>query len=404
MSGRRPALSLVPLALAVGLVANASTRARAAEADVVEAPNEHYSLRAELGPELDTNAHRTEIVHVAGVVNPPVVSSPLARAVLAGALSDVVGDGHQVSLSATLAAKVFEKSEARDEDVAIAESTLLWRAPLSAHTALGVAGAYYEAFQREGPPPVYGFDRRDFRSLTPTARLLAGVGEHGEVGIGAGYRVFVFKPDQTFDFQAPMASLDLRWARETEDGAADWEAAFRGAYERRAFDSAPFVEPNMCPMPGTICPPVAGSGRRLDHFATGAVDVSRTGRVLVGGGYALHVNLSNSFGETVLRHFLTAHFAAALPFELYVALRAEILFARYADNVVVAQADTVGRTFVSIEDENRNNVRVDVSRNLTDRLQLLARYTFYSNELGAGNVVSYRRQTALLSLAFTIEK
>jgi hypothetical protein len=403
MSGRRPALSVVPLALAAGLFASVAARARVAEADEIDSPNERYSLRAELGPELDTNAHRTEIVHVAGVVNPPVVSSPLARAVLAGLLSDVVGNGHQVNLSATLAAKVFENSAARDEDVAIAESTLMWRAPLGPHAALGLAGAYYEAFQREAPPPVYGFDRRDFRSVTPTARLLAGVSEHGELGVGGGYRVFVFKPDRTFDFQGPTASVDLRWARETEDGAADWEAAFRGAYERRAFDSAPFVE-LPCQTPGTICPPVAGAGTRLDHFATGAVDVSRTGRVLVGGGYALHFNLSNSFGETVLRHFLTAHFAAALPFDLYVALRAEILFARYADHVVIAQADTVGRTFVSIEDENRNLVRVDLSRNLTDRLQLLARYTFYSNELGAGNVVSYRRQTALLSLAFTIEK
>jgi hypothetical protein len=403
MSGRRrPALPLVPLALAVGLAAGAPPAARADEPEETEAPNERYSLRAELGPELDTNAHRTEIVHVAGVVNPPVVSSPLARAVLAGSLSDVVGDGHQVSMSATLAAKVFEKAAARDEDVAIAESTLLWRAPLGAHTALGLAGAYYEAFQREAPPPVYGFDRRDFRSLTPTARLLAGLGEHAELGVGAGYRLFVFKPDRTFDFQAPTASLDARWARETEDGAADWEAAFRGAYERRAFDSAPFVEP-ACPG-GGICPPVAGAGTRLDHFATAAVDVSRTGRLLFGGGYALHVNLSNSFGESVLRHFLTAHFAAALPLDVYLAVRAEILFARYADHVVVAQVDTVGRTFVSIEDENRNLVRVDLSRNLTDRLQLLARYTFYSNELGAGNVVSYRRQTALLSLAFTIEK
>jgi hypothetical protein len=393
----RPALPLV-LALAGAVTGRA---ARAAE-DAGGSPNEHYSLRAELGPELDTNAHRTEVVNVAGVVNPAIVSSPLARGVLAGSLSDVVGDGHQVVMSATLAGKLFEKSEARDEDVGIAESNLMWRAPLGAHSALGLAGAYYEAFQRQAPFPVYGNDRRDFRSVTATARLLAGLGENAELGVGAGYRVFVFKPDRSFDFQAPMASVDLRWARETEDGAADWEVAFRGAYERRAFDGAPFVEPS-CPDGGATCPPVPGTGTRLDHFATGALDLSRTGRVLLGAGYALHINRSNSFGETVLRHFVTAHFGAALPLDVYVAVRAEILFARYADHVVVAQADNVGRTFVSIEDENRNNIRVDVSRNFTDRLQILARYTYYANELGA-NDVSYHRQTALLSLAFTLEK
>jgi hypothetical protein len=395
MSGR-PALPLV-LALAGALVA---PPARGDDAE--GSPNEHASLRAELGPEIDTNAHRTEIINVPGTVNPPVVSSPLARAVLAWTLSDIVGDGHEVAMSAALAAKVFEKAVARDENVGIAESTLMWRAPLGARTALALAGAYYEAFQAEAPPPVYSNDRRDFRSLTPTVRLLAAIGEHGELGVGAGYRLFVFKADHTYDFQAPTASLDLRWARETEDGSADWEVAFRGAYERRAFESVPYVEP-MCPTTMTACPPVAGTGTRLDHFATGAFDVSRTGRVLLGAGYALHVNLSNSFGETVLRHFVTAHFAAALPLDLYVAVRAEILIARYADQVVVAQADNVGRTFVSIEDENRNNFRVDLSRNLTDRLQLIARYTYYSNELGA-NDVSYHRQTALLSLAYTLEK
>ncbi len=220
--------------------------------------------------------------------------------------------------------------------------------------------------------------------------------------MAAGLRDFVLKPDRSYDIQAPTASVDLRRARETEDGAADWEAAIRGAYERRAFDGAPFVEPP-CPTVTSTCPPVPGTGSRLDHFVTGAADVSRAGRVLLGAGYAVHVNRSNSFGETVLRHFFTAHVAAALPLDLYVALRAEILFARYADHVVVAQADSVGRTFVSIEDENRNNVRVDLSRNLSERLQLIARYTYYANELGA-NDVSYRRQTALISLAFPIEK
>jgi hypothetical protein len=399
---RRSAPLIVPLALALATL-GAGRASRADEGSEEAAPStEHYSLHAELGPELDTNAHRTETINGAGVANAPLVSSPLARAVLAAWLSDVVGNGHQVAMSATLAAKVFEKSEARDEDVGIAESTFLWRAPLGARHALTLTGAYYEAFQREGTPAASSFDRRDFRSLTPTLRFTSAVGAHAELGVSGGYRLFVFKPDRSFDFQAPTASLELRWARETDDGGADWESSFRATFERRAFEGAPFVVDPTCPA-GETCPPISGDGTRRDHFVTGALDVSRTGRVLVGGGYALHVNRSNSIGETVTRHFVTAHFASRLPGELYLALRAEILFARYGDQVVVAQSATAGRPFVSIEDENRNSVRVDLSRNLTDCLQLIARYTFYANELGAGNG-SYRRQTALLSLAFTLEK
>jgi hypothetical protein len=124
----------------------------------------------------------------------------------------------------------------------------------------------------------------------------------------------------------------------------------------------------------------------------------------MGAGYGLHVNRSNSFGESVLRHFVTARFAAALPFELYLAARLELLFSRYADEVYVAQRTDTAKPWVTIEDENRNSARVELSRNLGDRLQLIARYTFYANELTRNNDVSYRRQTALLSIAFNLEK
>jgi hypothetical protein len=390
----------VPLALVAVLAAAGGARAQSDDDE--DASPARYTLRAELGPELDTNAHRTETVNVPGVVNPEPVASALARGVVTGSLSGVAGQGHQVTVSATLAAKVFENSKARDENVAIAESTALWRAPLGPRAALTLAGAYYEAFQRDAS--IDSPERRDFRSLTPTLRLSRATGNL-EAGVAGGYRLFVFKPDHTFDFQAPTAAFDLRWARETADGAADWEASFRAVYERRGFPSLAFVDAHgACPT-NPVCPPTSGTELRVDHFMIGGVDVSRTGTVLIGAGYALHLNLSNSFGETVTRHFVTARFAAALPLDFYLAGRVEVLVARYADNVIIAMADVAaaGRPFVSIEDENRNNARVELSRNLGEHLQLVARYTFYANELGSGDV-SYRRHTALLSLAFTLEK
>jgi hypothetical protein len=388
---RRSAPLIVPLALAVASL-GAQRAARSDEStDDPERSNERYALRAELGPELDTNVHRTERVDVAGVMNQAAVASPLARGVLTGSLSDVVGDGHRVAMSATLAAKLFEKSEARDEDVGIAESSLLWRAPLSARSALVLSGAYYEAFQRMAPAPVYSAERHDFRSLTPALRLTHTLGEHAEAGLGAGYRWFLFKPDRSYDFQAPCASLDVTWARETEDGGADWEAVLHATAERRAFDGAVLV----AGMAGS--PPLTGSAPRVDEFLTAALDVSRTGTVLVGGGYAVQVNASNSFGASATRHFATARFSAALPLDLYLAARTELLLAaRYADS-------SAGRAYLSIEDENRSNVRGELSRNLSPRVQLFARYTFYFNPIG-GSATSYIRQTALLSLAFTLEK
>jgi hypothetical protein len=394
------------LAAAVGLsvAAHAGGVAHAQEAAGAPAPprsTEHHTLRAELGPEVDTNAHRTEVVR--GVPNEPAVVSPLARAVLGGTISDELGAGHQVALAVTLAGKAFTNADATSENVAVVDASGLWRKRFAEAWMAAATVGYYDAFQRDAPAPVYSSRRRDFRSLTPTLRLSRALGDSVDVGVGGGYRLFVFKPDHTYDFHAPTAVLDARWARETADGAADWEVALRAGYERRMFAGRQFVENTMCDT-APMCPPITGPEDRRDDYLTSALDVTRTGSVLMGAGYGLHVNRSNSFGESVLRHFVTARFAAALPFELYLAARLELLFSRYADEVYVAQRTDTAKPWVTIEDENRNSARVELSRNLGDRLQLIARYTFYANELTRNNDVSYRRQTALLSIAFNLEK
>jgi hypothetical protein len=399
----------VPLALVASLVAFAmSTPARADEA-VERRSSQRYSVRAELGGEIDTNANRTEIVSIPGGVNAPAfvnqspVVSPVARAVVGGTISDVLGDNHQVALAATFATKIFTNPGARGEDVAVVDASALWRKTFAQRWGLALTGGYYDAFQRDVPAADNVSDRRDFRSMTPTLRLSRALGDHVEAGIGGGYRNFVFKPDHSYDFQAPTGVLDVRWARETADGAADWDVTLRSGYEHRLFAGRQFIENTSCNTAPMCLLPITGPEERRDHFLTSGLDVTRTGRFLMGAGYGLHVNLSNSFGGSVLRQIVTLRFAAALPFELYLAARVEVLFARYADQVYVAPAMDVAKPWVTIEDENRNSARVELSRNLSDHLQLIARYTFYANELSRNNDVSYRRQVALLTLSYSLE-
>jgi hypothetical protein len=105
----------------------------------------------------------------------------------------------------------------------------------------------------------------------------------------------------------------------------------------------------------------------------------------------------------VTRHFVTLRFATPLPLGLYLAARGELLISRYLHPIFVGQLNVQGLTYLSIDDENRSSVRVDLSRALGDRLQLLARYTLYVNELGASGAAGhFRRQTALLSLSFAL--
>jgi hypothetical protein len=372
--------------------------AAAARAQESAEPTEHYQLRAELGTEYDSNAHRVEQLASA---QSGLVRSFLQRLVVTGHLVDQIAPRHTIAISATAAAKVFDAAAARSESVAIAQSSLMWRAALGTRTSLQPSATYYEAFQRWGPAFDPAGERRDFRSLVPTMDLRTLLRDSLELGIGAGYRWLVFKPDRDFDFDGPTGAVTLRWLYDTE-GGADWEARGGAALEYRRFGGPAHV--GNCPPDGLPCP---GPEMRADSFVMTQAEVTRTGRILLGAGYAFHHNASNSFGETLIRHIAIARIAAPLPLGFYLAARADLLFAFYRDPVPVAQADmaqmVAGRPFITIEDENRSSVRVDLSRDVAERLRALIRYTFYANELGA-NSGTYRRHTLLLSLSFAFEK
>jgi hypothetical protein len=383
---------------AIALVATAAT-ARA-QTDVPD--SERYTLRAELGAEYDTNAHRAEVV--AGAVNPPVIASPLERLVVSGALSDVVADGQAIALAATVAGKLYDANGTHDEDVVVVSSSAAWQITVNEKSALTLSAAYYEAFQGAPDNLEDASLRRNFRSLVPSLQLDWSAAERVTLAASAGYRMFVFKPDRDIDFDAPTAGLELRWARQPDSGA-EWEGAAGATFERRTFGGPAFIVG--CPAPAQPNIPCSGPETRVDDFLMSHLEVTRTGRVLLGLGYAFQFNLSNSFGETVMRHFAIGRFAVALPGGFMLAARAELLFASYRDPVLVGVGPISPGSAISVEsigDENRSSVRIDLSRELGERLRLTARYTFYANELGTTAPVSYRRQTLLLSLAFSLEK
>jgi hypothetical protein len=379
---RRPAA--FPALLALWISAGAGARAaRAGE-------TARYDLRGELGAEYDSNAHRTEIID--GIANAPIVGSPLGRASLSGHLVDAVAEHQQVAVSATLAGKLFTAPAAHDEDVLLAATSARWRVAVNDKTGLGVQASDYEAFQRASNTPADAADRRDFRSLTPALTIDARLGSNMVLAGAAGYRSFVFKSDLDLDFHGPVGSLDLRWTHESADGSSDWELTAGANAELRAFSGLAATGDGSTP-----------TQPRQDTFLVGRLDLTRAGRVLLGGGYALQWNDSNSYGDALTRHVFALRFATALPLGCYLAARGELILAQYHNPVALGQNPTTG-ALLSIDDENRNSLRVDLSRALTERLQLLARYTLYANEIGlSSSVAHYRRQTLLLSLAFTLD-
>jgi len=352
--------------------------------------DEQVIARAEVGAEYDDNVHRAEQIPGDRV---SIVGSALTRAVVALSAADRLTDEQDVAFSVLGAVKLFAAPAARNENVGVVETSGAWNLRLAPRTRLGAGATYYEAIQADTPTERAltaerdgVLEARDFRSVIPSLRALQGIGDASALGLSAGYRWFVYKPQRDYDFQAPLLTLDHRLVVETGDGGAEWALVSAASAELRRFSGPRLLASGVDPT----------GARHVDQFFTGQFEVTRTGAVLLGAGYALQWNRSNSYGEALLRHIGSLRFAAPLPLSFYLAARGELVYLSYHDRQPLL-TDPSGAPQLSIEEETRSEVRAELSRDLGSRLQLVGRYVFYANALGEGQ---YRRQTATLSLVF----
>jgi hypothetical protein len=347
-----------------------------------------YDWRIEDGGEYDTNPARAE--RISGSSGQPTApASPLVRVVASGNLAAPLGQRNLLSLSAAFGGKWFTAAEARAENVLVAQASASDTLRLSQTTALALATAYYDVFQRRST------DLPDFRSVAPSLRVDQAIASSMSASLVLGYRWFTFKPDGAFSFAAPTAVVLLRHvlAGDLMDGGADWEWSAGASVEARRFQGP------ACTAGG--CADDASAPRHTDRFWIGHAELTRTGRWLFGGGAALHFNQSNSYGESLLRGLFHVRAVVSLPWELSLSLRGELVASRYADPLTFSQP-VAGLPSASIEDESRSTVRVELARLLDSHVELGARYVFYTSA-PTQSAVKYQRQTLLVYLAFLQE-
>ena len=357
------------------------------------ADSDRYELRVELGAEYDSNPDRAEQIANYTPPLPQAGASPLARLVASGNWSSAFGQKGALALSGAVAGKRFFDQAARGDDVLIAQSGINGTLRLAGRTILGVAGAYYDAFQR-GP-----VDRRDFRSLAPALRIEQGFARAAQLTLGGGYRWFTFKSDDNFSFAGPTAFLAARqmFPGNLEQGEADWEWTAGASLEWRGFEGLACTDAYCT----AESPP-----HRLDRFWVSHVELTRTTTFLLAAGAALHLNQSNSYGEGLVRGVFHARAVVPLPWALSFSSRADLVATHYWNSLLLPQAaqdPNAGAPLVSVEDENRSTLRIEVARPLGQGFEIGARYVIYSSFPGGGSV-DYRRQTALLYLAVFDER
>ena len=146
---------------------------------------------------------------------------------------------------------------------------------------------------------------------------------------------------------------------------------------------------------------IAGTAQRADWFHEGGIELTYVGPLLVGVGYGLQLNLSNSFGQSLIRHVVTLKLAYRFPWQLYATLKAQLYASVYLDPVLLDRAFNT-QQFITIEDENRNNVIVDLERPIGDTgLAVNARYSVFTNEI-TPSPVSFLRQVVYLGLTYRV--
>jgi len=347
-----------------------------------------YDWRVEDGAEYDTNPARAE--QISGTPRQPSApASPLARVVASGNLSAPVGERNFTALSAAFGGKWFVTPEARAENVLVAQASASDTVRLWQRTQLALAAAYYDVFQRRST------DLPDFRSTAPSLRLDQGLAGSLSASLALGYRWFTFKPDGAYSFTAPTAVLLLRHliAGELLKEEADWEWSAGASVEARAFHG-PACSPDGCKDDSSAI-------RHADRFWIAHAEFTRTGSWLVGSGAALHYNQSNSFGESMVRGLFHLRAVLPLPWQLSLSMRGELVVTRYADPVTFLQP-VAGLPSASIEDESRSTFRIELARVFESRVELGARYVYYTSA-PTSSAVEYRRQTLLVYLALLDE-
>jgi hypothetical protein len=137
---------------------------------------------------------------------------------------------------------------------------------------------------------------------------------------------------------------------------------------------------------------------RSDLFHDLGAEVAYTGAFIASLRYGLHLDDSNSFGQSLVRHRVELSGTIELFLDVFLNAKVVLIVNRFLDALLLA--GDVG-TFITIEDEARNGLILHATRDLGPRLTLEARYAFYTNPF-AQAVLDYRRHTLYLGLVIRL--
>lgn len=134
--------------------------------------------------------------------------------------------------------------------------------------------------------------------------------------------------------------------------------------------------------------PTGMARRDLHHVAE--AELTYTGDVVAGAGYQMAFNDSSSYGQSLVRHRITASLTAEAPAQVFATAIATLELDQHLDPLLVAR-DVIDQTFTSIDEENRSAVSLRLSRHLVAGWAGELRGAFYADALSSGDDMRFRR-------------
>ncbi|ATB45662.1 hypothetical protein [Corallococcus macrosporus] len=259
------------------------------------------------------------------------------------------------------------------------EDTLVQSGAVEASHALGTSlgiGLEGHAKDRRGGSRSYSdLGTTAFLEYAPDVRLA--------LRVRAGARRFVYRPDPTANFGGPEVGVLGRYRfdrRHSLSVFGDWNA--------RRFGTAPRARPPGAGGSSGLLP-----GRRQDGALTAGASYTYRGPVALGLTYAFQELSSNSYGETLRRHRVSANAGVRLPWRVTLLAQGSLGLTQYPDGIYLSP-----EIILVEEDEGQNSLSAKLARPLTDTLDLEASWGIWSTRLPR-NALTYTRQ--VFSVGFT---
>ena len=153
-------------------------------------------------------------------------------------------------------------------------------------------------------------------------------------------------------------------------------------------------------MPGLLPRPNRQARRLVSREP--ALELTYVGPLLVAVGYGVQLNLSNSFGQSLIRHIVTLKLAYRLPWSIYATLKAQLWSSRYLDPVLLDRARRdADRSSPSKTRTATTSSSISSVRSARRGLAVNARYSVFTNEL-TPSPVSFLRQVVYLGLTYRV--